>query len=388
VPLLSLLNVPVVLAQTPSYISSLSPYQVRNLTGTYAPMNGEATIASVTPSEWLTSDPVGSLIGVILAWSGGPKPLAGSKLFVHGGGHQDSANNGLYAFDFSGTTAPTGWTLPAISTVAAVQVGAAYSDGKPSASHTYDGMVYGTNGYIYRFGGGLYFNAGFRSDAWKFNVATSGPWVRLADVPEGSGLVSPMTLYDPSSQKILITVGGATSGPFEYRIFRLADDSYSAVKTWPSGNVIDDNKCGAYDTSRNRGLLIGQSQPQLITIDWITEAANIASQTLPGLPQITGPSCFYDGGRDVYWVFGGETSSSGWTTIYEINASTFAVTGHSLMGDSITPAAGMVGSYGRFVFLANWRAIGVVADINTPVSVVRLPDPLSPAAPTNLTVAP
>ena len=92
-------------AQSPSYISSMSDYGIRALTGTYAPTNGNETMRSVKPADWLTDD------NIIAPWSGGPYAISGTKLFVHGGGHGDSANNGMYVYDFSGTSAPTGWTL-------------------------------------------------------------------------------------------------------------------------------------------------------------------------------------------------------------------------------------------------------------------------------------
>src|SRR5262245_48162811 len=44
-------------AQTPTYISSMSAYQVRALTGSFAPTNGQISMRSVTPAEWLTNDP-------------------------------------------------------------------------------------------------------------------------------------------------------------------------------------------------------------------------------------------------------------------------------------------------------------------------------------------
>ena len=85
----------------PSYIASMAPYQVRALTGTYSPTNGGESMQSVTPSSgafgnWLSGDPgVLQLPGVVDAWCGGAKPASGSKMYVHGGGHNDSANNGL-----------------------------------------------------------------------------------------------------------------------------------------------------------------------------------------------------------------------------------------------------------------------------------------------------
>ena len=139
---------------TPGYISSLADFEVALLDGGRAPANGMLSMSDITPNEWRNNDP-GSLDlrAVIIAWNGGAKGT-GSRLFVHGGGHTDSANNGLYIFDYSGGSQPTGWTTPLqISSVSAVRAnGATYSDGLPTAVHTYDGMVYAShNEHVYRF---------------------------------------------------------------------------------------------------------------------------------------------------------------------------------------------------------------------------------------------
>ena len=71
------------------------------MSGTSAPTNGKTSMSDATPSEWLTSDPGTCDLGcVIAAWSGGAGAVSGTKLFVHGCGHNDSANNGIYAYDF------------------------------------------------------------------------------------------------------------------------------------------------------------------------------------------------------------------------------------------------------------------------------------------------
>ena len=356
-----------VLAQVPSYISSMADFQVRALQGSFAPTVGEVSIQNMTPSEWLSGDP-GDLTGIIDAWSGGAKGAVGNTMYVHGGGHSDSANNGVYAFDFSGTTRPVGWTVTISSTGAVRANTATYSDGRPVSVHTYDGMLTGTNGFLYRFGGAEHINGFFITAAFKFNTNTNA-WTQLSSLPGGSGFTWPITLYDPNSQKVLV----AAANNFEYRIFRLNDDSYSSVKSFSGGATADGYHCGAFDSSRSRGVWFGSGSNQLVTVNWSSETASISSQSISGLPSMTGPSCFYDPATDRYWVFGGQPGSSGWTTLYEIHAGTFAVTPHPLSGDAISRSSGMIGSFGRFVFMPNYRAIGVIASISSPAYVIKLP---------------
>ena len=72
--------------------------------GTWVEIAGTAFVASVQPL--LTSalptynDPGSSdLASVLDAYNGFAHDVPGGRLFAHGGGHQNSANNGIYRFD-------------------------------------------------------------------------------------------------------------------------------------------------------------------------------------------------------------------------------------------------------------------------------------------------
>jgi hypothetical protein len=100
----------------------------------------------------------------------------------------------------------------------------------------------------------------------------------------------------------------------------------------------------------------------------------------------------YDPHRDVYWMFGGQDGSSGWSTIYEMNADgpSWHITAHQLSGDTIE-AIQQKGSYGRFVLMNQWRAIGLLGSHASPVYVIKLPgeavdDNISPKSPSGVTV--
>ena len=215
----------------PSYVSGMEEFEVRRLEGGFAPSNGTADILSVTPSEWIT-DPAGTIGvgGVINEWAGGPKSISGTKLFVTGGGHQ-SAINGLYIFDFSGTSNPTGWETPLlISDVAdVIPQSPTYADGLPTAVHTYDGMVHAShNNHLYRFAGVWYHQGGSWTDAsFKYDVA-NGQWTQIPDFPASSGNSSATwTLYDPASRKIFVGTLSGSDGAF----YRTDTDTWSGTKS-------------------------------------------------------------------------------------------------------------------------------------------------------------
>lgn len=371
---------------TPDYISSMSTFEVRSLDGQYAPANGNQTIESVTPAEWLNNDPSNlGVRGVLAAWSGGAKAVSGTKLFVHGGGHYDSANNGMYIFDYAGQANPTGWESPTvISDVSDVRSEALeYADGKPNSVHTYDGVVYAShNNHIYRFGGSRYGSGRFTQTSFKYNVAT-GEWTRLANYPDGeSGM---RTIYDPVTGKIFVTTTNSSTGFF----FRTDDETWSSGKGF-SGSFPWDTMA-AWDPSRNRAIMVGEGITRIVNVDFVAETVSVESFNASGNTELysrSGISAVYDPIRDVYWLFGGGVSSPGYSSIYELRASgnPWTTTRHSLSGDAIPRAKDLVGSWGRFVLMPQWGAIGLVASHDSPAFVIKLPDSQfkAPRPPDNL----
>lgn len=370
----------------PGYIAALAPYTVVRLDGNLAPANGKISMRDITPSEWLNNDPGNTgLRAVIIAWNGGAKGV-GSKLFVHGGGHTDSANNGLYIFDFSGTDLPKGWTTPLeISPISAVRANSAtYSDGFPTAVHTYDGLVYAShNQTIYRFGGSQY-NSGFMTDtAFKWSEQTQ-EWSRLPNYPSNSG--GAKTVYDPVSGNIFVTMNDSLEG----RFFRTDTETWSSAVSY-GGNGFPFNSMAAWDPSRSRGIVVGDGEKSVIDIDFSAETVDVTSFSPDGDTGIfgrSGVSAVYDSDIDVYWIFGGDTSSPGWSNLYQMNADgpPWNVKSISLSGASIERSSGMYGSWGRYVFMRGWRALGVIASETSPAYVIRLPgEPLvAPKPPTDL----
>ena len=370
----------------PQYISSMSEYEVRALENQYAPTNGTSSMQSITPDEWLNNDPsVLGLSGVIVAWNGGAKGN-GSKLFVHGGGHTDGANNGMYIFDFGGMNRPTGWEEPlVISNVADIRAeSAAYADGYPNSVHTYDGIVYAShNNHIYRFGGSQYRSGNLTNSAFKFNVATN-EWTQLPNFPGGGS--STRTFYDPASGNIFVTAQNTTTGYF----LRTDNDSWSGPVSYNGGGFPFDSMA-AWDSTRSRAIVVGDNARSLVTIDFSSETVSVQNFNPTGSTQILGErgiSAVYDPIGDVYWMFGGPTASSGWSFIYEMRAdgNSWTISRHSLVGETIVRHPSLVGSWGRYVLMPQWRAIGLIASETSAAFVIRLPDSSTtiPNPPTDL----
>lgn len=346
-------------SNAPAYIASMAPFQVRSLSGSYAPSNGSSSLRSVMPSMWAGND------DIIRPWSGGPKSTSGSKMYVHGGGHSDSSNNSLTSFDFAGSTRPVGWAVEnagQTGVTADISVG---GTGYPISVHTYDGMA-DMGSAIYRFGGSPYPNGGFAVGMYRYDKASS-VWTRLPNWP--GQWFGGMALANPSAGKILAMERWATYNT--YAFYRVASNSWSALRSvsgqWNSDGV------AAYDPATNTGLTIGSNGYGVnafsIGIDWSTETITQTSRSMQTFG--SGASLLWDPTRRCYWCFGAAANSG---TLYQIDPASFAVTARALTGDvPLTPESGSSGSFGRFVFLDSWRAIGSVSSRTSPAFVIRLP---------------
>jgi hypothetical protein len=375
-------------ASAPTYISSMADFEVRQMSGSFAPSSGGTTMRSVTPSEWISSDPGGGVEYVLAAWSGGGKGV-GTKLIVHGGGHNDSANNGVYVFDFAGTTRPAGWVTPLdISSTSSVRQADTYSDGRPSSAHTYDGMVYvGAHDSLYRFGGAKWSTSGgWYGLAARYSLATR-QWSILPSYP-GNASTEPSVAYDPVSNKILVTMTGQSNAAF----FRVSTNSWSSVR----GTSREHHESAlAYDHTRNRGIMVGGGTATLYSINWsaetFSESALAASGSI-GILSGGALAAVYDSRADAYWIWGGRSGSSGYSTIYRMNANTFATTAHALSQSMAGFETGdYQGSFCRFILLEDWRAIGFLTRTDAAPFVIKLPEGAlpstnTPRAPTSLTV--
>jgi hypothetical protein len=94
----------------PSYISALADYEVKRLA---TATNGKVNLNDTMPVAWQgdLGATYGSNVNITAAFSGGCWDSIGAIVYINGGGHGDSANPGVWAYNYNGTTMPTGWAL-------------------------------------------------------------------------------------------------------------------------------------------------------------------------------------------------------------------------------------------------------------------------------------
>lgn len=345
----------------PAYISSMSPYQVRALSGSYAPSNGTSSLRSVMPSQWNGND------DIIRPWSGGAKSTTGTKMYVHGGGHSDSSNNGLYSFDFAGSNAPTGWAVENAGQAGVTSDMAVGAIGSPVSVHTYDGMT-DMGADLYRFGGSTYPTGGFGVAMLRYNKAAS-TWTRLPNWGSPANFAG-MALANPAAGKILAMDRFVSY--FTYNFYRVATNNWGTLRSVGAQWVGDGSV--AFDPATNTGLIVGANNESgvyafSIGINWAAETITQTARSITGLG--SGCGLVWDPTRSVYWCFGSNNNNG---TLYEINPTTFAVTPHALTGNApLAPETTYWGTFGRWVFMDSWRAIGSVCHRTGAAYVIRLP---------------
>ena len=377
-------NTCVAVTGLPRYMAGMTDFQVRNLPTV---SGGAATMFASLPSEWQrTGQPNGADM-VFLAWSGGVGDTAGKRLFVHGGGHFDSSNNGLHIYDFNGDAAPIGWRVASnsLSALGAVtQSTNTYSDGKPAAIHSYNGMWYDPRlNRFYRFGGSGFGPGGGGIDAaFYYNFATSA-WVpfltnssiattlgsTMVGAPDGSQVLYLASTKSPifvnTSSAAVTSFGSALSGSEESGFATAMDTSRSNVTTGVCRYV------SFYrDTSGPRA--------KVITVNWPAKTWTQVTQSLSGATagelSAAGPCVVYDALRDSFWVFANsdETADGSISHIYEVGASSFAVT-RTTLSSAIQCQVNNRGGYNRHVWFPDWRIIGTVHAHDQPMSLIKLP---------------
>lgn len=371
-------------AALPQYMAGMNAFDVRHLTSV---SNGLVTMFSALPGEWQTTGQTAGADNVFYAWSGGAGDPKGKRLFVHGGGHYDSSNNGLYVFDFNGDGAPAGWSVAPNSLSArsaVVESANTYADGKPTSIHSYDGMWYDEKlNRFYRFGGSGFGPSGGGISAAFYYSFSSASWVPFVDSSSIATTLGSTLVGSPDGTQVLYLA--STKSPL------FVNTSTKAITA--SGSQLSGSEESGFATAMdtNRSNLITNvcryvsfykdssgARAKLITVNWPAKTFTVSTQTLSGSSaadlSYSGACVLYDSQRDAFWVFAnsGETGDGTITGIYEVNAATFAVTRHALNG-TISSKVNNKGGYNRHVWFSDWRIIGTVHSHDKPVSLIKLP---------------
>lgn len=319
---------------------------------------------------------------VVNAWSGGAWDPIHRQLLIFGGGHGDSPDNTLYAFDL-GTLS---WSRLTERSSQDLMGADPLPDGQPVSRHSYDGLQYLTQPQRFFAWSGSRWQDGYGTNVtWTYDH--EGGWTDMQSEPEGAGAYSNATAYDPATNVVLAHVG---SGLQRYDVAsntwtRLTD--YGFPPYWPRYAVGGDKR-GTIDTSRGLFFVLGGNMFLVydiaadahVTDEWITQGGSTFdnAEAVDGHPEqhiVTGggeiitagaPGLDYDPAADalVAWAGGGawrlDLTTKMWTQGTDVGA---------------PPTVNSVGgTFGRWRYVPRVNAFLLVNSVDEDVYVYKHTD--------------
>lgn len=210
---------------------------------------------------------------VIAAWSGGAWDPVHRQLLVFGGGHGDSSDNTLYAFEL-GTLR---WSALTEHSPAEYRDGDPLPDAQPVSRHSYDGLQYLVGAQrLFAWGGSQWQNGGITNLTWLYDHASG--WHDTGVQPPMSYTYGHATAYDPTTDRVYLhsDYGLRAYDPADNTWTTLTD--YGAPPYWPRYSISGDFR-GVVDTSRSLLWYMGADlylvydlvSGDHVTDAWITE---------------------------------------------------------------------------------------------------------------------
>lgn len=302
-------------------------------------------ISSVAPSP----TPAGSTgpSSKVDAWTSfAADPRTSMVYSAAGGGHGDYAGNEVDRINLS-QDAPAWSQIRAPSAGAdVVQNVAYYNDGRPSARHTYYGVVLCVQrDEIQIFGGNVYGATGILTDdVAVFDLTTSDYKAdgTLPNMPAGTTVLEAHpTVPDPSTGDVYILSNEMVNK------WTLSSNSWSTVVAQYNGPY-GFKSMSAFDTARNRILVLGGAadNARLFTLSGNAMSTPTLSGSNGSIDTQDGAGMQYVPDMDKYLV---RLAGSG-GTVYQIDAGTFAVSEFTTTGGGSIPAAAS-GPYNKFLYL-------------------------------------
>jgi len=289
----------------------------------------------------------------VIAWTSLALDTRDSSLYsAANGGHSDYAGNEVDRIRLT-DDAPV-WTEPRPSTVPAQVVGstAHYADGRPTSRHSYYGhFVNERRNTVMAVGGARYGDGYGLTSVDGFSLQTND-WLPAGTYPDGFAELGTMgpAIVDQQSTGDLFVFGN-----WNVTRWNNAANSWSRVL---SGTVTyGQYSASAVDTKRNRILVVGGNANDHAVYDITTNTMTSVSLSGPAASSLSGDGngMIYDPLLDAYLL---RKPGSG-STIYRINAQTFAADTLPVSGGSNVPAA-QNGVWRRFLYVPALRGVILV----------------------------
>lgn len=307
---------------------------------------GSTNISSVAPSP----TPAGSTgpRSKVDAWCSFAVDQRSNKVYsAAGGGHGDYAGNEVDLLDLS-ADAPTWSQLRAPSASGDVVSNVAYySDGRPSARHTYYGVIVcEQNDELLMLGGNVYGATGILTDDVAAFDLTTGDWKAdgtRPNMPAGStALQAHPTVIDPATGDVYVLCNEMVNK------WTRASNTWSTVVA-QYGGPYGFEAMSAFDSTRNRVLIVGglADVVRLYTLSGNAMSTPTLTGSGASISTQDGAAMVYVPALDKYLVRLGGSGG----TIYQVDAATFDVSTFTTSDGGSVPAVTDSGPYNKFLYL-------------------------------------
>jgi hypothetical protein len=286
---------------------------------------------------------------VIEAWNGGIADTKRNRLIIWGGGHNDYFGNEVYALDLNNLTMSRLNDPSPVTNLASCPE--AYSDGRPSSRHTYNGLAYMSRlDKMFIYGGGKS-DCGFLSTGtWTLDVDRL-QWASMdphdGDTPANTpGVVAD---YDPNSGVVFL------SDRTNFLRYDPVKNTYTRLHSLPD---VDYHLTGVIDSGRKLFFMMG-GPGQLWVIDikpgskYAPQDWSHATHGCDALSKAPYPGLAYVPERQVI------VGWAGGDTVYVFNPDTKTCTSETYPGGP--GPAQPNGTLGRFRY---FPALGVFSIVN------------------------
>jgi hypothetical protein len=288
---------------------------------------------------------------VIADWAGGLADTKRNRLLLWGGGHNGYFGNEWYALDLNKLTMQR---ITEPSTGAGISnlkdCPEAYTDGKPNARHTYNGLQYLAKQDLYfLLGGGLSPCGYFSNVVWTFDPAST-TWTKknpkIHPNPAQNGSL-PMTAVE-STTGMIYEVEVNVGLFWQYDAVADVWKNLGQVSACPKLNMT-----ASIDSSRKLYYCIGNNSFSKISLTGSHAAKTLRGSGCEELMAASAPGFDFDGSQNrmVGWA-GGDT-------VYIYDVETDSCKTQSFPGGPGKGQAG--GTYGRF---RHFSTLGVFALVN------------------------
>lgn len=373
-------------AAYPAWRVGMTPWTWKAIgTNTLADINPELDpLINPNPSGEAPWHGIGGWPTIISKWSGGAWDEANGRLYIHGTGHTDGADNSVVAIDLHADD--PAWTLLRKPTGAIGNVGVLddgqeatgkYFDGRPRASHTYGLLNVVDNDLFMWPMGSVYKSGAGNKRAWKF-LRSTNDWVDLGVPLTGYEEEYSGTVYVPPLRELWFFPRG--NNPW----WRYHVDTHAASKI-PADIFSSSLKFPVYDPVRNLVVVFGNYPSGFKLVNVADYNRDLREPMIAGAPPVSfssegrgGDGLAYDPVNDRFYS---RTNTSGANlNVLMPPASGDPFTGTWTWGvlsasaqNTVMPSAPVFnGTYGRLFVSASLGVVGVINDVSQKIYVMAI----------------